>query len=148
MDMDVVESRTREIGREIFARARQGGDDAGWLDRRLMELGLRDEQVKAQLFRFVDVLPALSSPAQINGLLRQYMEPVGDRLPELIGQAIGYLPENGWLGARIGDAARWSVGRMARRFIAAATVDEAIAAVERLRRRRLAFTIDLVGEAV
>src|SRR5437773_9801598 len=123
MDMDVVESRTREIGREIFARARQGGDDAGWLDRRLMELGLRDDRVKAQLFRFVDVLPALSSPAQINRLLRQYMEPVSDRLPGLIRQMIAYLPEDGWLGARVGDAARFGVSRMAHRFIAAGDVD-------------------------
>src|SRR5438552_10485292 len=109
---------------------------------------MRDERVKAQLFRFVDVLPALSSPAQINGLLREHLDPVPDRLPDLLGQAVRFLPEDGWLGARVADAARWSIGRMARRFIAAANVDEAIQAALRLRRQRLAFTIDLVGEAI
>src|SRR5439155_17283833 len=123
-----VEQRTLEIGHAICSRAHEPREGTAWLDRALMDVGMRDERVKAQLFRFVDVLPALSSPSQINSLLRQYMQPVSDRLGEVIGQAIAHLPGNGWLGARIGDAARWSVGRMARRFIAAATVDEAIAA--------------------
>ena len=61
-----LDSRTRDIGKEIFARARRAestGDGlAGesWIDRALMKFGMRDEHLKAQLFRFVDVLPALS----------------------------------------------------------------------------------------
>ena len=148
MNRTDVESRTREIGQQIFARPRESQDGAGRLDRWMMDMGMRDERVKAELFRLVDVLPALSSSSQINRLLRQYMEPVSDRLPEVVRQIIGYLPEDGWLGARVGDAARWGVRRMARRFIAASHIDGAIDAVERLRRERLAFTIDLVGEAI
>src|SRR5206468_11108330 len=95
-----VEQRTREIGHAIFSRARESRDGTAWLDRALMDVGMRDERVKAQLFRFVDVLPALSSPSQINSLLRQYMRPV-------LGGAIDYLPEDGWFGARVAGAARW-----------------------------------------
>ena len=50
----------------------------------------------------------------------------------------------GWLAA----AARFSAGVMARKFIAGATPAEAIQTVVGLRRRRLAFTADLLGEAV
>src|SRR5262249_49400305 len=43
---------------------------------------------------------------------------------------------------------RWNVQRLARRFIAATNVDEAINAVAKLRQQHLGFTIDLLGEAV
>ena len=50
---------------------------------------------------------------------------------------------SGWPQARA-DAA----GVMARKFIAGATPDEALQTVLGLRRRKLAFTADLLGEAV
>ena len=48
----------------------------------------------------------------------------------------------------LAEAARASAGVMARKFIAGATPDEARQTVMALRRRRLAFTADLLGEAV
>ena len=54
-----LETRTRAIGGELFARA-AGGVGGVWRDRWVMGRLMRDEAVKAQLFRFVDVLPALS----------------------------------------------------------------------------------------
>jgi RHH-type proline utilization regulon transcriptional repressor/proline dehydrogenase/delta 1-pyrroline-5-carboxylate dehydrogenase len=58
------------------------------------------------------------------------------------------LPANGWLGGITADVARLGANRMARRFIAATDLPEAIEAVQALRARHLAFTIDLLGEAV
>jgi RHH-type proline utilization regulon transcriptional repressor/proline dehydrogenase/delta 1-pyrroline-5-carboxylate dehydrogenase len=54
----------------------------------------------------------------------------------------------GLLGRGVASLARSNARRMARRFIAATDLPEAIAAVETMRRDRLAFTIDLLGEAV
>jgi RHH-type proline utilization regulon transcriptional repressor/proline dehydrogenase/delta 1-pyrroline-5-carboxylate dehydrogenase len=58
----------------------------------------------------------------------------------------------GWVGGLathlLANLTRRNATRMARRFIAATDVPEVIAAVEELRRRSLAFTIDLLGEAV
>ena len=68
-----VEERTRQIGRELFARARELGSGEPWLDRVLMYQGMRDERVKAELFRFVDVLPALSSNEHVTGHLKEYL---------------------------------------------------------------------------
>src|SRR5438046_6249617 len=96
-----VEARTRDIGRAIFAQARETRDGSTLLDRAMMDLGMRDERVKAQLFRFVDVLPAIASSSQANRLLRQYLLPVSDRLPDLLAQAVRRLPDDGWLGARL-----------------------------------------------
>ena len=44
-------------------------------------------------------------------------------------------------------AVRRNASRMAQRFIAGATAAEALAAIRKLRRQSLAFTLDLLGEA-
>src|SRR2546426_2755644 len=142
-----LESRTQEIGRDLFARARRAertSPSDGFLDRMLMKWGMRDERLKAQLFRFIDVLPVLSAPKQVNAHLREYLGTVRDRLPLGAGLALKMLPDDGWLGRQLADFARSNTRRMARRFIAATDLPEAIAAVPALRARKLAFTIDLL----
>jgi len=47
--------------------ARGAGEGSRW-ERYLMDVGMRDERVKAQLFRFIDVLPVLGTPGQINAI--------------------------------------------------------------------------------
>ena len=113
-----------------------------------MDLGMRDEQVKAQLFRFVDVLPVLNADAQVNEHLREYLSSVSRRLPLLSGRAVRFIPRHGWVGHFLADLTRHNATRMARRFIAATDLPEAADAIGRLRQRKLGFTIDLLGEAV
>jgi RHH-type proline utilization regulon transcriptional repressor/proline dehydrogenase/delta 1-pyrroline-5-carboxylate dehydrogenase len=144
------DARAIEIGREIFERvrkARHSGDGSRW-ERFLMDVGMRDEQVKASLFRFIDVLPVLATPQQINAHLREYLMPVRHRLPGPAGMALPWLPQSGWLGEKIAAFTRENTRRMARRFIAATDLPEAMQALQTLRKRSLAFTIDLLGEAV
>src|SRR5688572_28084111 len=146
-----IEARTQQIGRDLFARARRlerTSPSDGWLDRTLMRWGMRDEQLKAQLFRFVDVLPVLNDPRRVNAHIREYLTPVRDRLPLLSGRALRFIPDDGWLGRRVADLARSNARRMARRFIAASDLPGAVAAVQSLRAKSLGFTIDLLGEAV
>ncbi len=144
-----LEARTQAIGREIFSRVR--GHHAlldGWPQQLMMNWGMSDERVKAQLFRFVDVLPTLGSARAVNTHLREYLETVGARLPALASRLIERVPDGGWIARLSANAARWGARAMARRFIAASNLPEAIETITRLRRRRLGFTIDLLGEAV
>ena len=60
-----VETLTRRIGKEIFARVGLAGPlpfSPAWWDDRLMELSMSNEAVKFQMFRFVDVLAATRTP--------------------------------------------------------------------------------------
>src|SRR5512132_605027 len=103
-----LESRTQQIGRDLFARARRAEKTSpsdGFLDRVLMKWGMRDEQLKAQLFRFIDVLPALTTPRQLNTHLREYLGTVRDRLPLGAGAALRMLPDDGFLGRRVAELA-------------------------------------------
>ncbi len=96
----------------------------------------------------MDVLPVLSTPAQVSGHLREYLQDAREHLPPLLGRATGWLPRNGFFGNRLAGLARSNARRMARRFIAASDVTEAADAVRKLRALSLGFTIDMLGEAV
>jgi RHH-type proline utilization regulon transcriptional repressor/proline dehydrogenase/delta 1-pyrroline-5-carboxylate dehydrogenase len=164
VDTSAIEALTQQRGREIFTAAREAeasanGDEmrgvagAGgggrWLDRQMMRLAAREEQLKAQLFRFVDVLPALRSDAEVNAHLREYLGQIRDRLPRPIGKAIDWWPtRDGWAGRLVAGLARANTRRLARRFIAASDEAEAFETIKRLRALSLAVTIDLLGEAV
>ncbi|HEV3257064.1 MAG TPA: L-glutamate gamma-semialdehyde dehydrogenase [Gemmataceae bacterium] len=145
-----VEALTRDYGREIFARLPHAGPflfSPAWWDERLMEWTMGDEAVKVQLFRFVDVLPLLRTPAAITSHLREYFGEARDRLPGWLTLGLRVLPSNGVLGGWLAATAHRSAERLARKFIAGSNIDEALANIARMRRRSLAFTIDLLGEA-
>jgi RHH-type transcriptional regulator, proline utilization regulon repressor / proline dehydrogenase / delta 1-pyrroline-5-carboxylate dehydrogenase len=145
-----VERRTHAYGREIFARLGHGGPlplTPGWLDERLMDWTMSDESVKVQLFRFIDVLPRLHSPAAITRHLHEYFDEAREGLPAWMRLGLRFFPGDGAAGRLLARAARGNAERLARRFIAGSNVDEALDAVARLRRRALAFTVDLLGEA-
>ncbi|HMF13687.1 MAG TPA: proline dehydrogenase family protein, partial [Gemmataceae bacterium] len=145
-----VESLTQDYGRAIFARLGANGPppfSPEWLDERMMQWTMAEEALKVHLFRFVEALPRLRGPTQINRHLREYLDAAGSRLPGWMRLGLRWLPENGWLGRVAAGGAQWGTKRLARRFIAGTTIDEALHAIARMRQQRLAFTIDLLGEA-
>src|SRR5690242_2223582 len=134
-----IEPQIHEIGRELFSRARHPQDkflrEWPW-DQWMMTLGMHDAQIKAQLFRFVDVLPVLTRSPEINRHLREYLYPVRKRLPG--GQLLPLIPEHGAAARALASLTHWGARRMARRFIAGSDVCEAAKTILRLRRRKLA----------
>src|SRR5471030_3436882 len=79
-----IEKRLREIGEKLFA-AMDAAPAPGILSKkgayaRIMEWSMKDPAFKAQLFRFVDVLPSLGSSSEVVRHLREYL---GDKAVEL-----------------------------------------------------------------
>jgi RHH-type proline utilization regulon transcriptional repressor/proline dehydrogenase/delta 1-pyrroline-5-carboxylate dehydrogenase len=145
-----LETLTVRYGREIFGRLERPAPlplGPSWWDERLMEWSMGDEAIKVQLFRFVDVLPLLRSPADITRHLREYFGEACGRLPGWLTLGLRWLPSEGFLGALLAKAAYRSAERLARKFIAGSNLEEATEAVAALRRRSLTFTVDLLGEA-
>jgi RHH-type transcriptional regulator, proline utilization regulon repressor / proline dehydrogenase / delta 1-pyrroline-5-carboxylate dehydrogenase len=149
-DDPAVEALTQDYGREIFARLGRTLPlpfSPGWWDERLMNWTMAAEAVKVQLFRFIDVLPLLHSPGEINRHLREYFNEAKAELPRWMTAALPYMPSHGLAGRLLARAARHNAERLARRFIAGSSLDEALRAIAGLRHRSLAFTVDLLGEA-
>lgn len=150
LDRTELEKLTRAYGEELFARVDRRGPflfSPGWWDERLMALTMNDEALKVQLFRFIDALPLLHTPEAVAGHLREYLEQAGAHLPGWVRWGLPFMPRRGFLARFLAWTARGSARRLARRFIAGSSLEEALDAVQRLRRRKLAFTIDLLGEA-
>jgi RHH-type proline utilization regulon transcriptional repressor/proline dehydrogenase/delta 1-pyrroline-5-carboxylate dehydrogenase len=145
-----VEALTRRYGHELFARIERTAPVPflpSWWDDRLMEWSMGDEAIKVQLFRFVDVLPLLRTPADIARHLREYFGQAKGHLPGWLTLGLRLIPSRGFLGRLFAGVAHHSARRLARKFIAGSNLDEALTAVKQMRRQSLAFTVDLLGEA-
>jgi RHH-type proline utilization regulon transcriptional repressor/proline dehydrogenase/delta 1-pyrroline-5-carboxylate dehydrogenase len=140
----------KAYGQEIFARLDRTGPvpfTRGWMDDKLMGLTMDNPALKVQLFRFVDCLPYLHDPVEISRHLREYLGEARDQLPWWARLGVNFLPKGGLGGRILAAAARSNAEKMARKFIAGSNVREAAEAVDRLRGQKLAFTVDLLGEA-
>ncbi len=51
--------------------------DRQWWSGRLLEWAIRDEAFKVRLFQFIDVLPTLTTPAQVTRLVEEYFHEAG-----------------------------------------------------------------------
>ncbi len=146
-----VEFSTREIGHSLFAGVRGRRPNPctrAWLDDLGMAWTMRDEQLKVPLFRFVDALPGLRTPRAIALHVAEYLGPVADRLPLMVGALINRLPQSPLLAQLAARLATIGVRQLAHKFIAGEDLPRIIAQVERLRRQHLTFTVDLLGEAI
>ena len=113
-----------------------------------MDWAMRDEAVKVQMFRFVDVLPMLADSASVTRHLHEYFEEVRQHLPSAVRLGVAMAKPGTVLGRALAMAARRNAAAQARRFIAGTTADEVLAAAKHERRLKRAFTLDVLGEAV
>src|SRR6476619_1289254 len=112
---------------------------------RLMALSMHDERFKTQLFRFVSVLPSLRRSREIIQHLEEYFSDNDDGLSPLIGIGVRAAHLVPWISAPV---LRWNVSEMARQFIAGRNSDEVLATLRKRRAQKIAFTVDVLGEAV
>ena len=126
--------------------------DRTWWSGRLLDWAIQDEAFKVQLFRFIDVLPMLKSPAQIKRLVQEYFGEAG--LPDapagrsLLRWGMRALSAAGFGGSVTADSIYNQTLQMANQFIVGASMQEAIPRVTELWKVGFAHSIDLLGEAV
>jgi RHH-type proline utilization regulon transcriptional repressor/proline dehydrogenase/delta 1-pyrroline-5-carboxylate dehydrogenase len=145
-----IEDSTVELAHALLEHAREDDPwipDAAWLDEQLLEFCMQHPKLKVELFRFIDVLPCLP-PSDVSGHLIEYLGGARAELPAPLRFSVELSGPGSTVGKIVSRAARRNVMRMARRFIAGATVGEVVAAIRGMRRRRLAVTLDALGEAV
>ena len=111
----------------------------------LMDWAMRDEHFKTQLFRFVDVLPTLKSSGEVARHLKEYLG--DDQLNLSPGLRLGLKAAGGasWL---FGPGVKAQVTGMARQFMLGNDEQEIAATLQGLHEHGIAFTVDVLGEAV
>jgi len=118
-----------------------------WWYGRIMDWSMKNEKFKTQMFRFVDVLPYLNSSDEVARHLKEYFQGTPDNpqeMPSVLGWGLG-------LGALapglMASAIRKNVTQMAKMFITGSTPEEAFKNLEKMRKDKLTFTVDILGEA-
>ncbi|ODT45326.1 MAG: L-glutamate gamma-semialdehyde dehydrogenase [Nitrospira sp. SCN 59-13] len=149
MDPALLEPRIRAIGEDLARRSSglsPGLFDSRWWSQAAINLAMKDPAFKAQLFRFIDVLPSLRDDAQVVRLAEEYF---GDMSGHLFGAQWGLKAlASTKLGATLsGKAIRHQVEQMATSFIAGASIEQAVPALQKLWNDGRAFSVDLLGEA-
>jgi len=141
-----LEPEILEVGRAIAeAMPSHARHPLRALDAKAMELSARDQELKAALFRFVDVTPACRSLEDLAFHLTAFLTEVEDR-PAPIEAAMRVAHTRAGR-ALLGAAASRGVRHMAHRFIVGETPGEAMPTFERLWRDGVASSVDLLGEA-
>ncbi|HZU59423.1 MAG TPA: proline dehydrogenase family protein [Solirubrobacteraceae bacterium] len=141
-----LESAIRSIGQRL-AEAMPSGtrNPVKALDARAMELASGDRELRAALFRFVDVVPACRSLEDVARHLRGFLA----ELPEAPPSLSAALRVTDIRAARtaLGAAAAAGVRHMAHRFIVGEDPAAAIRVLRGLWERGVASSVDLLGEA-
>ena len=145
--MDSNQAAIKAKGEAIFNMMESEGQsifNKDWWYGRIMEWSMKNEQFKTQMFRFVDVLPYLNSGSEVARHLKEYFAESGDELPSVFnfGLGLGSLAPGLMAGA-----VKKNVTQMAKMFITGETPDEALGVLKKARKNKIAFTVDLLGEA-
>lgn len=144
----ILEEQILRYGREIFGSLSQG--QPSFFSRRfwsnlMMRWSMDRPAFKSGMFRFVDVLPSLRSPAAVIDHLSQYLATEIAATTRLPAGLLRMRPESR-LSSLMAFAVRKSVEQMALNFIAHEDPLDASRVLHALRRAGLAFTVDLLGE--
>jgi len=144
--MESLEPQILEVGRAVAARFPSAARrPLKALDDKAMDLASADAQLKAALFRFVDVVPACRGLDDLARHLTGFLDEVEDRPPPL---DVAVRMSGSKAGrAALGAAAAAGVKHMAHRFIVGATPREASGVFKDLWERGVATSVDLLGEA-
>jgi RHH-type proline utilization regulon transcriptional repressor/proline dehydrogenase/delta 1-pyrroline-5-carboxylate dehydrogenase len=151
----VTEGDIRRHAETLFAAAAGASPrlfDRKWWTGRLLEWAIGDEAFKVQLFRFIDVLPTLKTPAQIKRLVEEYFgQKPGPRLPaggrSLMRWGMRALSASGFGAGVTAETVYTQALQMANQFIVGAGIKEALPVLAGLWKRGLAHSVDLLGEA-
>ncbi|KUG29628.1 proline dehydrogenase (proline oxidase) / delta-1-pyrroline-5-carboxylate dehydrogenase [hydrocarbon metagenome] len=121
----------------------------GFWTGKVMDWAMKNEDFKVQLFRFVDVLPYLTTSDALRRHIEEYF--TGDGAADIPAVLKWGAEKSGMFGglaaAVMGKAIRSNIEGMAKGFIIGQTAKEAVKSIKKLRKDGFAFTVDLLGEA-
>ncbi len=144
-----IEAGIQTLGKEVFSDVQNASVslfNPEFYTGKLINWAMEDDEFRVSLFRFVDVLPSLRSSAEIIGHVQEYFKPVAHRIPGLMKWGLNLDP-NSLPAKAAGALVKSQIGGMAERFILGETPAKALKPLRRIRKDRLAFTVDLLGEA-
>ncbi|MDX2211745.1 MAG: L-glutamate gamma-semialdehyde dehydrogenase [Oculatellaceae cyanobacterium bins.114] len=148
------EIKTQAIARQLLAATKENRsflaqmrDQMRW-DDKLLGWAMSNPGLRVQLFRFIDCLPALRSKAEIARHLQEYLGDASVELPAALKGMLNFANADSLPGQVAATTVSTAVETLAHKYIAGETIKQIVKTLEQLRRDKMAFTVDLLGEAV
>ncbi len=148
------EAKTQEIGKQLLIATQENRsflaslrDQMRW-DDKLLAWAMSNPGLRVQLFRFIDTLPALRSKSEIAAHLQEYLGDESVELPAALKGMLNFANPDSMPGQVAATTVATAVETLAHKYISGENIKQVIKTVERLRKEKMAFTIDLLGEAV
>ena len=148
------EAQTQAIARQLLAATRENRsifaqmrDQMRW-DDKLLGFAMSNPGLRVQLFRFIDCLPALHSKAEIARHMQEYLGDQSVELPGALKGMLSFANPDSLPAQAAATTVSGAVETLARKYISGETIAQALKTIEQLRKNKMAFTVDLLGEAV
>ena len=139
-------SQEKLIGKELFKYIKAKDSafnifnvfNLNFFKNQMLKMSISNPTLQRELFRFVDVLPALKSSKQVSQYLFEY----------LTKSQPGFLINNALVNKSLDLAVRSSVSLLAKSFICGSNTQEALSQIAKLKKKNQDYTLDLLGELV
>ncbi|MBD1805367.1 L-glutamate gamma-semialdehyde dehydrogenase [Microcoleus sp. FACHB-SPT15] len=148
------ETKTQEIAKQLLAATRENRsffaqmrDQMRW-DDKLLAWAMGNPGLRVQLFRFIDSLPALRSKPEVARHLQEYLGDESVELPAALKGMLNFAQADSMPGQVAATTVSTAVETLAHKYIAGENIKQVLKTIERLRKDKMAFTLDLLGEAV
>jgi RHH-type proline utilization regulon transcriptional repressor/proline dehydrogenase/delta 1-pyrroline-5-carboxylate dehydrogenase len=148
------EAKTQEIAKQLLTQTQENRSFFGSLrdqmrwDDKLLAWAMSNPGLRVQLFRFIDTLPALHSKPEIAAHLQEYLSDESVELPAALKGMLNFASPDSMPGQIAATTVSTGVETLAHKYIAGENIKQALKTIERLRKEKMAFTVDLLGEAV
>ena len=149
------ETKTQEIAKQLLKATQEKNrsflaqlqNQMRW-DDKLLDWAMASPGLRVQLFRFIDCLPALRSKPEIAAHLQEYLTTQEVELPETLKKLLNFANPDSVPGQLAATTVAPAVETLAHKYIAGENVKQIIKTLEKLRKDKMCFTVDLLGEAV
>ncbi len=150
----IYETQTQAIARQLLGATRESRsffaqmrDQMRW-DDKLLGWTMENPGLRVQLFRFIDCLPSLRSKAEIARHLQEYLSDASVELPAALKGLLNFANADSMPGQVAATTVSTAVETLAHKYISGETTKQVLKTLERLRKEKMGFTVDLLGEAV
>ncbi|WNZ26097.1 L-glutamate gamma-semialdehyde dehydrogenase [Leptolyngbya sp. NK1-12] len=148
------EAQTQAIARQLLSATRENRnffsqmrDQMRW-DDKLLGWTMSNPGLRVQMFRFIDCLPALRSKAEIARHMQEYLSDETVELPGALKGMLNFANPDSMPGQLAATTVSGAVETLAHKYIAGDNIQQVIKTIEQLRKQKMTYTVDLLGEAV
>jgi RHH-type transcriptional regulator, proline utilization regulon repressor / proline dehydrogenase / delta 1-pyrroline-5-carboxylate dehydrogenase len=155
VETNAYEAKTQEIAKQLLVATQENRSFLGnlrdqmRLDDKLLDWAMSNPGLRVQLFRFIDTLPALKNDkSEIAAHLQEYLGDESVELPNTLKSMLNFANPDSMPGQVAATTVTKATETLAHKYIAGENIKQALKTIESLRRDKMAFTVDLLGEAV